>query len=128
MKTQLTIEESAKLIELGIDAKLASKCDSAMKVCASGRGIIRLPESRPIFDLTDILSILPKEIDGYGLDISYAKDGYYVSYIIWDNTEDYDYIRDSLQDKPISAPELIDALNSLLIWTIKQGHLKTERK
>ena len=59
MKTILTIEESAKLIELGMDKELASDCDSTMKVCASGRGIIRLPEVRPIFTLTDLLAILP---------------------------------------------------------------------
>ena len=126
MKTTLTIEEAARLIELGVDAKLASKCDSAMKVCASGRGIIRLSESRPIFTLTDLLSILPKEIGyndlTYGFNMWVENATYFVEYCAENGIYDY------LIDSNISAPELIDVLNQLLIWCLENGHLKTEKK
>lgn len=116
MKTELTIEESAKLIELGVDAKLASKCESAMKVCASGRGIIRLPESRPIFTLSDLLSILPKRIDTdedvhtIVMSMDEEADVWYAAYMGFSKTQ--------------FASELIDALNQLLIWCLEQGHCK----
>ena len=114
MKTQLTIEESARLIELGVDAKLAS-----------GESLV----GGALFTLVDLLSILPKEIDGYELNISANKTEYFVSYILWDDDEFYGtYIRDRFQNIQSSSPELIDALNKLAVWAIEQGHLKTEKK
>ena len=125
MKTELTVAESQRLIDLGIDPKLASKCDSTMKACASGRGIIRLPESRPIFTLTDILTILPKEI-GYD-----NINRYYILNIKVNEEESRVwYARGShiVVGSMKSAPELIDVLNQLAIWCLETGHLKTEKK
>lgn len=115
MKTTLTIEESARLIELGVDQKLAT------------RSLIT-NESR--FTLTDILSIMPKEIDNYELNISANKCEYFASYILWDTMDEGDYIRDILSFKQFSATELIDALNQLLIWclTEKKINLNTKKK
>lgn len=117
MKTTLSIEESQKLIELGVDAKLASEnvvTDEYNEQWENFR--------HPIFRLEDILSILPKEIDGYHLNISAGKIEWYVSY------ENIGINNTMLVKWDAAAPELIDALNSLLIWTIEQGHLKTEKK
>ena len=117
MKTNLTIKESAKLIELGVDAKLASECVSAMKVCASGRGIIRLPESNPIFTLTDLLSILPKEIKGYHLEMGATDDEWYA---------EYDSVR--LRGSYAFATELIDGLYQLLIWCLEEKIIKLKEE
>lgn len=121
MKTKLTLEESARLIELGIDQKLASECVSAMKVCASGRGIIRLPETKPIFTLTDLLSILPKRVmihrDGDDLSMMYQCSGWRVGY---SNFAEY------CKHTKV-APELIDALYQLLIWAIENDYVKPNK-
>lgn len=108
MKTKLTIEESARLIELGVDAKLAS-----FQECVTGTWV---------FTLTDILSILPKEIDDYYLNISAYMAEWCVSYERTSCCDNFE-IKCSR-----SAPELIDALNQLAIWAIEQGHLKTEKQ
>ena len=123
MKITLTIEESQKLIELGVDAKLASEIEYRPRKCGYGRLKYR------VYSLSDILSILPKEIDGYELNISTTKQLYFVSYILWDHAEDYgSYVRDTRPDTQLYAPELIDALNQLAIWAIEHQHLKTEKK
>ncbi|MDE6410036.1 MAG: hypothetical protein K2K81_07325 [Muribaculaceae bacterium] len=109
MKTTLTIEESAKLIELGVDAKLAS----------SYVGMYRVPT----FTLTDILSILPKEIDGYHLSIEASSQGYEVSYMLWDIGDEAYHFMGATE-----RPELIDALNQLAIWCLENNHIKTDKK
>ncbi len=113
MKTELTIEESAKLIELGVDPKLASKCDMTMKIGVGVRGIIKRPNPKPIFTLTDILAILPKEIEGSDLAMI-AKKGAWVVF--------YTGGKIRLMDTRVVAPELIDALYQLLCWTIEQKY------
>lgn len=154
MKTELTIEESAKLIELGIDAKLASKerffvgeyeraeyFDKIEKLTGKRilpKGVFQKREKaymngptswniyHKVFSLTDILSILPKEIGNYELNISANKYKYFASYVLWVATD----IRDILSFNQFSASELIDALNSLLIWclTEKKINFNTEKK
>ena len=127
MKTELTIEQSQKLIELGVDAKLASKrwsnfyhgiTSEELKIC-------------PLFGLSDLLSILPKEIDGNVISIisigfnpktEELDKGWTVTYVT-------DHFIPAFGDNPVfSAPELIDALNQLLIWTIEQGYFNTEKR
>ena len=116
MKTTLTIEESARLIELGVDAKLASEtiigCDDNNKAYRRYR-----------FSLTDILSILPKEIDYNVLDILATgfdpktgdiKKGWTASYITEQGIVAFG------EESILSAPELIDALNQLLIWCLTE--------
>ena len=128
MKTILTVEESARLIQLGVDPKMASECVFAMTVCASGRGIIRLPESNPIFTLTDLLSILPKSYfsEEYyavmNLSIAVLNGKWFVNYRYYSGGEL------AAQDVERETPELIDALNKLAIWCLEYGHLKTEKK
>ena len=125
MKTTLTVEESARLIELGVDPKMASECVSTTKVCASGRGIIRLPEVKPIFNLADILSILTKEINHHHLNIEASEQGYEVCYMLWDNEDEAYHFMGATE-----SPELIDTLYSLLIWAIENKHYnpKSETK
>ena len=128
IKTTLTLEESARLIELGVDPKMASECVSAMKVCASGRGIIRLPESNPIFTLTDLLSILPKS---YFSEEYYAEMNLSIAVLNGKWFVDYRYYSGgelAAQDVGREAPELIDALNKLAIWCLENNHIKTEKK
>lgn len=119
MKTELTIEQSQRLIELGISARNASKTKAFDDPVSqwTNRGY-------PIFTLTDLLNILPKEIDGYELNISTTNHECFVSYILWDVIDDYDYIRDILQDKQSFAHELIDALYELAIFCIEHEFIK----
>ena len=122
MKTTLTIEQSQKLIELGVDAKLAS-ADHVGRWEHYSNGCYPDPDSvSPLFTLTDLLSILPKKIkihrDGDNLSMIYHCGKWRVGYT---NCAEY-------CDHTKAAPELIDALNQLAIWAIEQGHLKTEKK
>lgn len=127
MKTILTIEESQRLIDLGVDPKLASECVSAMKVCASGRGIIRLPESNPIFTLTDLLSILPESYfsEEYyaemNLSIEVLNGKWFVNYRYYSGGEL------AAQDVERESPELIDALYQLLIWCLESKIIKLKK-
>ena len=61
LKTQLTPEQSAKLIELGVSPERASKRNSSVAYGNGARGIMKVPET-PIFTLTDLVSPLPKKI------------------------------------------------------------------
>ena len=115
MKTQLTAEESAKLIELGVSPERASMCESSVAYGNGARGIMKSPEI-PIFTLADILDILPKEIEDYHLSIESFKETHYTTYIR-DNYDDY-----LIPHK--DAPELIDALYSLLLWCLEKGYVK----
>lgn len=131
MKTELTIEESARLIELGVDPKLASKVSSAIQTFCGCRGITRLPVSRPIFDLSDILSILPKEIKTS--DSVMGADFICALRMDWDAEWKMWHCGYTALPRPIEVgitPELIDALNSLLIWclTEKKINLNTEKQ
>ncbi len=116
MKTELTIEKSQRLIELGIDANRASKTVSTT--------INEEEYNDPkhyIFALTDLLSILPKEIKHgtttYHLNIDYPPiEQVAVRYI----TEDDDF--DSLYG--MMCDELIDALYKLTIWLIENKYLQ----
>lgn len=148
MKTILTIEESAKLIELGVDPKMASMVswkqtkDWERKSVLPNKEHLTLKPFRPmvmgferfevkdVFVLSDILSILPKEIKDSNLDIistqvdikNYKKvSGWMVTYI--DNHNDL-----AFGDKSIfQSSELIDALSQMLIWCLENGYLKTEK-
>ena len=132
MKTTLTVEESQRLIELGVDPKMAKGVcldfngtyayisGEETKTVVDWVNMEYYTEQPVIFTLTDLLSILPKEIDGYELNMSANKCEYFVSYILWDTMDEGDYIKDILSFKQFSAPELIDALNQLLIWCLEQ--------
>ena len=113
MKTELTIEESAKLIELGVDPKLASKETFIFN---------------KIFTFTDILSILPKEIDnGYNLNIDITGKYYGAAYVCWDEDENWDAVIKDICFEAI-ASELIDALYQLLCWVIENGYINLKQQ
>lgn len=127
MKTELTVEQSAKLIELGVDVKLASvkKFVPIHPEVLKGNAEYAKPWGwKPKFTLADILSILPKEIkihrDGDNLSMIYHCSQWRVGYT---NCAEY-------CNHTKVAPELIDALYQLLIWTIENNYVKlnTEKK
>ena len=108
MKTQLTVEESDKLIKLGVDAKLASK--HTLGTSADIPNVYRKVDGgKPIFTLSDLLSILPKEINGSDLGMEYDSEfqQWWAGY-------------NAVSLEP--AHELIDALYQLLIWVLKNNH------
>lgn len=117
MKTELTIEESAHLIELGVDPKLASEIKEFDDEVSqwTHRGA-------PIFTLTDILTILPKEIGDVDnwLDIT----GDHVDWTVEYEYTCYDGQVDAFDNSCFYSPELIDALYQLLCWTIEKGYYK----
>ena len=137
MKSLLTAEESAKLIELGVSPERASGIcmdfngagryayvygEEAQLVrhCVNGHFYV---EECGIFTLADILDILPREIrhNGctYKLNIDYPPIGMVAARY---NSEDDDL--DSL--KGYLCEELIDALYSLLLWCLEKGYVKQE--
>ena len=120
MKTVLTPEESQRLIALGVDPKLASN-EQYVESDKILNGIELPPELKPCFNLTDILSILPKEIeiDGKKENLNIVMDNYgaLVGYPEFHEKHGCAFV----------VPELIDALYQLLIWVIASGHLKIEK-
>ncbi len=159
MKTELTVEESAKLIELGVDPKLASKCllyfcdeydeplaswdryeENGKVFCATEEAYGRSVESRivsmdadfdqsakeenPIFDLSDVIGILPnsyfneKYHDTMNLCIEHLNNKWFVNYRYYTGGEIV------AQDVEKEALELIDSLYQLLIWSIEQRYVK----
>lgn len=110
MKNLLSAEQSATLISKGISADKASEIKEYDDEVSqwTHRGA-------PIFTLADILDILPKEIEDYHLSIESFKETHYVAYIR-DNNDDY-----LLPHK--DAPQLIDALYSLLVWCLEKGYV-----
>lgn len=122
MKTELTIEQSVRLIELGVDPKLASNdkvtYDKNVK-----------PYHHPIYSLADLLSILPKEITTS--ETIMGDDFISELQINWDCNRKLWRCAYLVLPHPVDvgiAPELIDALYQLLIWCLEQGYLKTEKK
>lgn len=151
MKTQLTPEQSAKLIELGVSPERASMCllnldyDSEVIPCEDvweedsrllanvndevidvDRKIVTkdsdfdhsYANDNPIFTLADILDILPKKVkkhrDGDTLSMIYHCGQWRVGY---SNCAEY-------CNHTKVAPELIDALYSLLLWCLEKGYVK----
>lgn len=127
MKTELTIEESTKLIGLGVDKKLASIKGfvSIHPEVLKGNAEYAKPWGwMPKFTLTDLLSILPKEIDsnilvinstGFNKKTEKLEEGWSVFYV------NYKYDVVFGEESIFSAPELIDALYQLLCWVIENS-------
>lgn len=135
MKTILTVEESQRLIELGVDRKLASTiCINFNGTCAyvSGEESETLrdcvngqyyTEECSCFSLADILSILPKEINHQCLTIISTDKLYFAQYGKWDKEYIHSWEQTFIPNDDCgknSSPELIDALNQLLIWCLEQ--------
>ena len=126
MKTALTAEESAKLIELGIDPKLASKCRVQHE--ADDKVEYRIvPHDEfcyemaslnpsPIFDLSDLLSILPRKlIDKRGENILLGME-FDDDYMAWTAY----YLGSGNIETRI---ELIDALYQLVQWVVEHDYI-----
>lgn len=136
MKSLLTAEESAKLIELGVSPERASEIKVEVKEPSRGCPNIYCSEVKhPIFTLADILDILPKEIEvdspnaDKGIDIEdcylctqWCMNGDYADNHQWCAfyTPGFQLIGDC------TAPELIDALYSLLLWCLEKGYVKLD--
>ena len=142
IKTTLTVEESQRLIELGVDPKMASTTcinfngtyayvsgedSETVRDCVNGQ---YYTEECSCFTLTDILSILPKEIIA---DTIMGEDFPCALTIRWDENRKVWHCAYECLPLPLTvgeSPELIDALNSLLIWAIESNHYnpKSEEK
>ena len=136
MKTKLTVEESAKLIELGVDPKLASMVswkqteDWARKSVLPNKEHLTLKPFRPmvmgferfevkdVFTRADILNILPKEIEIEGekevLNIVMDNYGALVGYPKFHEKHGCAFVN----------PELINSLNMLLVWCLENKIIK----
>lgn len=114
MKTKLTIEKSQRLIESGISIDKSSDFAIYDEPCRRAY--------MPIFTLTDLLEILPKEAvfkDDFG-----RFEKYYLG-IDWSCNHEWVvyYANTTRTMSRKNSPELIDALYSLLIWLIDNKHL-----
>ena len=123
MKTRLTAEESAKLIELGVSPERASERTPDYTDINNTGSPLERRELLPIFTLADILDIMPKEIDVNGTSArlqmyNHPAEYWIASYVTYDGgTLTY--------QNPCSAEkELIDALYSLLLWCLEKGYVK----
>lgn len=130
MKTTLTPEESQRLIELGVDPKLASEREYIDKTEEDSNQFLNI-EEYPRFTLSDLLSILPKEIEDSNLDIISTQvdiknhkkvSGWMATYIGSHNDLTF------TNGLVFQAPELIDALYQLLIWCIDNKHINLKEK
>ena len=124
MKTVLTPEESQRLIALGIDPKFASESVGSMAIGNGVRGITKLPSPQPIFNIADILSILPKEIIA---DTIMGENFPCALTIRWDENRKVWHCAYECLPLPLNvgeSPELIDALYSLLIWCLENKIIK----
>ncbi len=115
LKTLLTPEQSAKLIELGVSPERASESKY-------NRYYQRY---NPIFTLADILDILPKEFNVSGTPArlqmyNHSAEYWIVSYVI------YDGATLTYQKLCSTGAGLIDALYSLLLWCLEKGYVKLD--
>ena len=118
MKSKLTPEQSQRLIELGVDPSKVSEFEYLDPYGLDDA----IPTGVPIFTLSDILSLLPKEVRNEELEVKLVLEGlddhWRASYVFigsFDVRQYYD------------APELIDALYELLIWVLKNHPDKIKR-
>lgn len=120
MKTTLTIEQSAELVKRGVSPERATR----VPLCATSPDEPRWSE--PIFTLTDMLSLLPKEVIA---DTRFCKNETCPINIRWDYTMGiwfvvYELV--SLPDGIGEDSELINALFSTLLWAIDNNHVKLD--
>lgn len=123
MKDRLTPEQSQRLIELGVDPHTASKSHIVCKEPYLGAPNRFCNDVKaPIFNLADVISLLPKEMYSaerdifYRLNIEMGKFSSSVGY------KHYGYPRNFGPTK--TAPELIDALFELLVWCITNKYVE----
>ena len=122
MRNLLTAEESAKLIELGVSPERASEIKVEVKEPSRGCPNIYCSEVKhPTFTLTDILDILPKKITfGHRTNCRLKLQPIVSSKDRISEVWQACYLHTSLKANA-EAPELIDALYSLLVWCLEEG-------
>ena len=125
MKTQLTAEQSAKLIELGVSPERASEIKVEVEEPSRGCPNIYCSEVKyPIFTLADILDILPKKITfGHRTNCRLKMQPIISSKDRISEVWQACYLHTSLKANA-EAPELINALYSLLVWCLEKGYVK----
>lgn len=117
MKDKLTPEQSNRLIELGVDPSKASSQYIYMEQGYGLRDLFQAPVAQPIFDLSDILALLPRIIK-YSNRVCRLKFQAIVS--IHDGLSEVwqaCYTHTSCKTNK-EASELIDALFELLCWVL----------
>ena len=125
LKTQLTAEQSAKLIELGVSPERASEIKVEVKESSRGCPNIYCSEvKRPIFTLSDLVSLLPKKITfGHRTNCRLKMQPIISSKDRISEVWQACYLHTSLKANA-ESPELIDALYSLLLWCLEKGCVK----
>lgn len=125
MKSLLTASESAKLIELGVSPERASEIKVEVEEPSGGSPNIYCSDvKRPIFTLADILDILPKKITfGHRTNCRLKLQPIISSKDRISEVWQACYLHTSLKANA-EAPELIDALYSLLLWCLEKGYVK----
>lgn len=123
MKQYLTIAESDELVAMGVSPETASHIYSKTEKCrhmiCAVRPILQsipgrnIDYERPCFSVSDILAILPENINGCGLKILRVQTGWQVSY-------GNPYDSPNVYPPIIKAVELIDALSAILKWCISR--------
>ena len=119
MKTTLTIEQSAELIKRGVDAYKASAIKANRDPISqwTNRG-------KPMFTLYDLLSLLPKEIDGCNLTIGASKEEWRVAYELNEMDDDDNFVITRIIMVQFSK-ELADAL-FLALCNCLDNHVKLD--
>ena len=126
MKTELTTEQSLRLIGLGVPKEKAT--DKKDVIERKEDGFPTIIGYAPIFRFTDLLEILPKAINvpfkgRRELLIHYANiNGNDCPLVCY--TVPYDAMGGIVSPCHKEYKELIDALYELTIWCIENGHLK----
>jgi len=116
MRTELTIKQSQRLIELGVNPYLASS-----KVIEK-HFITENEIQYPIFTLADLLAILPKRVKKNDACLTIIAD-----YTEWNVGYEYNSPISGISTvKSYNAPELIGALYDLVVWCIENKHLTTK--
>lgn len=123
MKTTLTIEQSATLISKGVSAERASAFDDIRTVID---GVPTFsPGTKPLFTLTDLLSILPNNYPGDELDSGDKRVYLTITAVDWNRW----MAKYATINKVIAArtnDEMIDAVYELLLWAIDHNHVKLD--
>ena len=122
LKTQLTAEQSAKLIELGVSPERASMRESSVAYGNGARGIMKAPPNSHLHPRR--FSLAPTEEN-------YIRASHQLPI---EDAADYIFKRPYLRGVAsvlsahikanAEAPELIDALYSLLLWCLEKGYVK----
>lgn len=133
MKTKIctSIEQSKKLLELGLDADTADMGYNGIENRDTGRiWYDKYPttmpnvDSIPAWSLSALLELIPDEIkfEGTNCSLELAKD-----WISYGGCDAYDASY-RIQPMAFNKEPLIDLAYKTVCWLIEQGYIKTEKK